>query len=270
MSSYTAVGQKEHTQFDCFPGDNNRLQGTDLGLEAWLPKGARVDASFWQRPTAALPASPVLHYYGQDEEDRYAHETFFSGLQSGTYLELGAFDGIHLSNTLFFAERGWRGVLIEPSTQLFQSLAVNRPDDIRLHAAICADNTQVHFVEGRETGGIYEFMAPKFVAQWHPNVKVDELPTVLCMPLSTVLASSGLHHINFFSLDVENAELEVLKTVDFSLVRFDVIVVEADASSPVKDKAVKQLLADNQYHYHGHIIRNDWFVHTSLIPDAPH
>lgn len=162
---------------------------------------------------------------------------------------------MHLSNTLFFAERGGRGVLIQPSMQLFQSLAVNQPIDIRLHAAICANNAQVHYVEGRETGGINKFMAPKVVAQWHFKVKVDNLPIVLCMPWSTVLASTGLHHINIISLDVENAELEVSKTVDFSLVRFDVTVVAADASSAVKDKAVKQLLTDNQYHYDGHVIR---------------
>lgn len=81
-----------------------------------------------------------------------------------------------------------------------------------------------------------------------------------------------MHHINFFSLDVENAELEVLKTLDFSLVRFDVIVVEADGSSAVKDEAVRQLLTDNDYHYHGHVIRNDWFVHASFnyAPGPPH
>ena len=244
----------------------------DLGMEAWLPIGANIDPSFWQRPKAAVSSSSFMRFYGQDEEDRYAYETFFSGLRFGTYLELGAFDGIHLSNTLFFAERGWKGVLIEPSTELYRSLAVNRPDDIRLHAAICANNTQVHFVEGRETGGIYEFMAPEFVAHWHPQVEVGKLPIVLCMPLSAVLASTGLQHINFLSLDVENAELEVLQTLDFSLVKFDVIVVEADGSSAAKDEAVKQLLTDSDYHHHGHVIRNDWFVHNSFnhAPSPPH
>lgn len=52
--------------------------------------------------------------------------------------------------------------------------------------------------------------------------------------------------INFFSLDVETAELEVLRTLDFSLVRFDVIVVEADGGSVSTCESVKQLLLDSQ------------------------
>lgn len=210
-------------------------------------------------------SAPDLQYYGQDKEDQYAHETFFGGLKSGTYLELGAHDGRHLSNTLFFSERGWKGVLIEPDTQLYPSLTSNRPDDTCLNRAICANSTQVHFVEQGLTSGIYEFMSPEFIAQWHPTVNIDDLPVVRCMPLSAVLSHEGMHHINFFSLDVENAELQVLQTLDFSLVRFDVIVVEADGTSVLKDKSVKQLLMNNSYQHHAHIVRNDWFVHTSFV-----
>ena len=36
--------------------------------------------------------------------------------QPGTFLELGAYDGIEFSNTLALEERGWRGYLIEPSS----------------------------------------------------------------------------------------------------------------------------------------------------------
>lgn len=210
-------------------------------------------------------SAPEPQYYGQDKEDQYAYETFFSGQRSGTYLELGAHDGRHLSNTLFFSERGWKGVLIEPDTQLYPSLTLNRPDDVCLHKAICANSTQVHFAEQGLTSGIYEFMSPEFIAQWHPTVKIEDLPVVHCAPLSAVLAREGMHHINFFSLDVENAELQVLMTLDFSLVRFDVIVVEADGTSAEKDEAVKQLLMNHGYQYHGHIVRNDWFVHSSFV-----
>ena len=34
---------------------------------------------------------------------------------------------------------------------------------------------------------------------------------VRCVPLRQLLAEAGLRHVNFFSLDVEGAELEVLK-----------------------------------------------------------
>ena len=42
----------------------------------------------------------------------------------------------------------------------------------------------------------------------HVQGIVSEIP---CMPLSKLLADLGLRHINFFSLDVEGAELSVLQ-----------------------------------------------------------
>ena len=38
------------------------------------------------------------------------------------------------------------------------------------------------------------------------------------MHCSQILAALGVSHINFFSLDVEGAELQVLETVDFTKV----------------------------------------------------
>ena len=53
-----------------------------------------------------------------------------------------------------------------------------------------------------------------------PPVQVDPgaLPLVSCAPLAFVLQRLALRRINFWSLDVEGAEFEVLRTVDFSQV----------------------------------------------------
>ena len=41
--------------------------------------------------------------------------------ENGFYIELGAFDGITQSNTYFFElNRGWKGILIEPSKTSFE------------------------------------------------------------------------------------------------------------------------------------------------------
>jgi len=43
-----------------------------------------------------------------------------------------------------------------------------------------------------------------------------QVQEVACVPLSTVLATAGVTHVDFFVLDVEGAELDVLRTIDFS------------------------------------------------------
>ncbi len=70
---------------------------------------------------------------------------------------------------------------------------------------------------------------------------------VPCLPLHDVLGPLGIQHINFYVLDVEGGELMVLKSVDFSRLSFDVIVVEADGTNQTKDEAVQQLLAGAGY-----------------------
>lgn len=118
-------------------------------------------------------------------------------------------------------------------------------------------------------------MTPEFKKQWFRK-KAHELPAdaelVSCMPLSLVLEMFGISQINFFSLDVEGAELEVLKTVNLTQVNIDVLVVEMDGSNPEKDEDVRNLLLANGFELDISMkgmkagLRNEWFVNKSFSP----
>jgi hypothetical protein len=64
-------------------------------------------------------------YYGLGEFDRRIAEHLVES--KGTFVELGAGDGLKHSNTLFFEERGWRGVLIERIPAQYERCILNRP-----------------------------------------------------------------------------------------------------------------------------------------------
>ena len=49
---------------------------------------------------------------------------------------------------------------------------------------------------------------------------------VLCILLFSILEAIVMTHIHFFSLDVEGAELDILKTIPFEKVNIDVFVIE--------------------------------------------
>jgi hypothetical protein len=80
---------------------------------------------------------------------------------------------------------------------------------------------------------------------------------------SIVLDENYSYHINFFSLDVEGGELAVLKSIDFSDVRFDVMVVE-DLYDNVTD--IERLLQSKGYVYHKRVEWNKWFIHSDFKP----
>lgn len=156
---------------------------------------------------------------------------------------MGAMDGIHLSNTLFFERAaGWKGLLIEADPVQYAGLAKNRRDSICVHAAVCGRFQTVHYHSASMVGGIFEFMAEEFKERFHKNLTVDMLPAVPCVPLMFILDKFGIGSIDMWSLDVEGAELEVLQTVDFSRLDVKVLVVELHGYDKERDAKVVSLL----------------------------
>merc|ERR1712187_192852 len=143
----------------------------------------------------------------------------------------GAFTGSELSNTFMFNKKlGWRGVLIEASPSSFAKLKNNRKDEIALvNEAVCSEKGKVHYIDSgpENVRGIFEFMDQRFLNHWHPNVTVDQLPEIECDSVTAILLNSGIKHVDFFSLDVEGGELQVLATVNFAKISFGVLAIEA-------------------------------------------
>ncbi len=214
-----------------------------------MAKFSKQGGGTWDAIT--LPTGSLATTASQDGEDLHAYTRYFYGRGGGTFLEMGALDGVLYSNTLALeVEAGWHGVHIEASPSSFDALARNRPGQVAVHAAVCGSPRRVHFIDGPVPAvrAIVEMMPPGFMRQWHPAlaaemaaVSLDDvmrgLPEVTCAPLADILAAVGdITHINFFVLDVEGAELEVLQALDLTRVSFDVVVVEAYGALPANDQ----------------------------------
>ena len=218
-------------------------------------------------------------FYSQDQEDRFAYNNFFYDRFHGVYLELGAHDGVRYSNSKFFSDSlGWSGVLIEANPTQYARVSEGRPSSLAINAAVCARHTTVHYVYSDRplTDEIWEYMSAGFRERWHGSAV--SLPitakAVPCLPLQAILEKVAVYHIDFFSLDVEGAELEVLQTLDFTSLHVDVICVEQDGSDPDKDDQIRVLLRATGFELklragqaHGTAIsRNDWFVNKHFVP----
>eukprot|EP00439_Symbiodinium_sp_Y106_P084109 s10_g24.t3 len=157
---------------------------------------------------------------------------------AGIYVEIGAFDGITFSNTLSLHScLGWSGMLIEGSPRNFErlrrNLATTRPSNVVVHfGAVCAPpESNLTFLTGKQTGlaehgaadGDAKHLKP--TAQ-HMSQRQYGTTTVPCKPMSWYLESLGSSHVDFFSLDVEGAELEVLLTMNFKEVSVEVFMIE--------------------------------------------
>eukprot|EP00191_Tetraselmis_sp_GSL018_P013002 CAMPEP_0177586924 /NCGR_PEP_ID=MMETSP0419_2-20121207/5352_1 /TAXON_ID=582737 /ORGANISM="Tetraselmis sp., Strain GSL018" /LENGTH=193 /DNA_ID=CAMNT_0019076889 /DNA_START=451 /DNA_END=1032 /DNA_ORIENTATION=+ len=183
-------------------------------------------------------------------------------------MEMGALDGMKFSNTYAFSKAlNWTGVLIEPSPSSFRRLQKNRPESTNINAAVCERERSVRFVgRGTEVDGIWEFMAPSFRKQFHKRLLRGRRSsnTIQCKPLTSLVDTSNNPYFDFFSLDVEGAELQVLRSIDFSKIGFGVVFFEADGRNAAKEKEATKILKEAGYKFCGHRSRSMWFLNRDI------
>lgn len=199
-------------------------------------------------------------------EDYGLLRRYFTGVRNGSFLEMGALDGEKYSNSWYFEKQlNWRGVLIEGSPLNFAQIAKKRPDAIRVNAMVCTEARTLHWVEGKSsaTSGAWELMSDAFRRRYHAGITdgmVKSFPTVECVHLNDILRRYGIRHVDLFSLDVEGAELSVLKAIDFDKFSASVILVEIRAGSP----NLKPILTKAGYVQDDNLGPNAVFLHPQF------
>jgi hypothetical protein len=232
---------------------------------SWQPKsGARACGE-----TAPMTMDSAW-YKSQEGEDKELLK-YFSNLCEGTYLEMGALDGVLFSNShVFHFGLKWKGLLIEASPINYGNLIKNRKNEIAtVHAGVCKERKPLHWVEGKGSavGGFLEFATPSFRQQWFSEEAIRNAQVVDCKPLKDLLAETvgPRFFFDFFSLDIEGAEYAALASLDFDQVSFGVILVESDAmTSQLKNIAVYSILEANGYVFLKEFKRSYWFINRDF------
>lgn len=215
-------------------------------------------------------------FKSQDREDKKLLEEWkFRHLCEGRYLEMGGFDGISYSNSYAFHHGlDWKGILVEANPKNFARLETNRPNEIAtVHAAVCSERQQVHFVmvnRGYATG-IWEFADEEFRKLWWRPERVKSNETIDCVPLIDILhehedpqdPTATHRYFDFFSLDIEGGEYEVLKTLDFDSVSFGVVFIEQSIVEERNQRMI-EFLTSKGYNYKFAFRRSMWFEHPKF------
>ena len=111
-------------------------------------------------------------FYGQGGEDKYIFENYINKKNDdGFFIELGAFDGVNLSNTKFFEDNlNFRGMLIEANPVYYKRLLANRPKSICIEGAVTSsENEFVEFIGDHATGGVAELLHPTHFDKFHKS-----------------------------------------------------------------------------------------------------
>ncbi len=140
------------------------------------------------------------------------------GIESVTYLDIGANEPIMGSNTYGFYLRGNRGVLVEPNKDLCDVLKSTRPGDTVLNFGIggAVESEADYYMFGTDHTHINTFSAEEA-----RNYEKEGFPikAVVKVPLKNI-NNIIRDHLNdkaptLLSVDVEGLDEEILKTLDY-------------------------------------------------------
>ena len=184
-------------------------------------------------------------FNSQDGQDKYLETNIFKGYKNGFYVDVGAHNGISINNTLYFEKNNnWTGINIEPIKKVFEKLVINRPNNINLNCAVCNNDGETDFLCNigytEMISGIKDnFDKRHFDRLQRENQQMGsttEVIKVKTKKLETILDENNIKYINYLSIDVEGAEFEVIKSINFNKVFIDVIGFENnyyDVSIPI-------------------------------------
>lgn len=203
-------------------------------------------------------------FYGQCGEDEYVYNRYFKEKRNGVFLEMGAFDGVTYSNTKFFEDTlGWTGVLIEPIPDKYRQCKLYRPRSI-VHNCIVSESAEpLEIYENGAVSSVKINTTPYHFTGWHKalNPQVIRVP---CRRLDDILHEANISHIDFWSLDVEGSEYDVLKTMDWNI-SVDVLCMEVSGhDSADMNDSCRELLRQKGFRMDGMIAHNEVWIKPRL------
>ena len=191
------------------------------------PAGDRTDTEFYSQ-------------YGED----YLLYSLFRDETDGFYLDIGAFDGIHISNSYIFERLGWRGICVEAHPDYFPLLQRNRPNATCVYAACVGEGQPASVPFLKEELGLLSGIKADGTANMERRYSARgmtftgfETVEVPALTLNEILERhmAGRRRISFVSIDTEGNELEILRSFDFSAWQVDAFVIEANSDAERRD-----------------------------------
>jgi FkbM family methyltransferase len=191
-------------------------------------------------------------YFSQFNQDKFLNEVVFCNKKNGFFIDIGAYDGISFSNSLFFERSNdWSGICVEPNPSVFSKL-VSLRKSINLNVCIGSENKKVKFtqIEGYSEmlSGIAEEYDNRHIERINNNIlikggKINEIEVDMITLRDIVELKNK--KIDFISIDTEGNEFEIVNSINFDFLDVKALVVENN----YKDNRIREHLNSVGFEY---------------------
>jgi FkbM family methyltransferase len=203
---------------------------------------------------------------------KYIYEKYLKNIQNGTYIECGAANGAFQSNTLLLDRTGnWKGILIEPNPHAYKELIKCRKNVFAANCALVSHDYKEEYIEGFFGANLWA-LSPKGVVtagtpsqkefedmlsgQIKTNINYDKerfpddkkLLEVPAKTLDAIFKDSSFTKADFFSLDVEGYEENVLRGWTPEKYPIEYLLIEA-AGTEKNTQNIKTYMNKHDYNF---------------------
>lgn len=165
----------------------------------------------------------------------------------GAYVDIGCWHPVKASNSYYFYVRDWKGICIDPNPELKILYNKFRPKDNFINAGIGESGTSLEYFMLEESS--MNTFSKDFLKKHQLESEIIKKIDVPLYSLKEILDVNldKKDRLDFFDIDVEGFDLEVLKTNDWVKYRPKVIIIETDISirEDINSKIVKYLELQN-------------------------
>ena len=146
-------------------------------------------------------------------------------IKNGFYVDAGGYHPLDRNNTYLLYKNNWRGINIDLSEFSIDLFNFMRPDDVNINVAVSNNDDYVTFFYQKKLSQLTTIK--KNIANQRMQGLIKE-QKIKSNKLTTILNNSKYKNrkIDFLNIDIEGADFEALKSLDFEIYRPKLVCVE--------------------------------------------
>ena len=170
---------------------------------------------------------------------------YFKYRKNGFYVDVGCYHPIHRNNTHLLHKQNWSGINIDTSQFSIDLFNYMRPKDLNYNCAISDKNENIKLFYQKELSQLSTTEKGQAESVFQGNIKEKEMQA---FTLDEVLNRDRYKKskIDFLDIDVEGADLKVLKGLSFDKFKPELICIEIHEKE-VELSEIYKFLVDKKY-----------------------
>ena len=174
------------------------------------------------------------------EGEDLAIKDYTKNIKDGFYVDLGCYHPLHLNNTYLLHKNNWNGINVDISEFSIDLFNFLRPNDININSAISNLDSEITFYYQKKLSQLSTIKKDVSKIRFQGPIKEKQIKS---FKLNTILDNSFYKNrrIDFLNIDLEGADLDALKSLNFEIYRPKIICVEIINKNIINSETYKYL-----------------------------